>query len=133
MIFLNVEDIIDFHTEVVNEFGGSHGIRDMGLLISAVEMPKATMFGQDLHLSIFDKAAAYLYHIICNHPFIDGNKRTGIASTLTFLELNQLIIPFDSFELEELTVQVAKGEVKKEEIARFFEKCFESKFTTKNI
>ena len=77
MIFLTVEQVIDFHTEIINEFGGAHGIREMGLLISAIEMPKASMFGEFLHVSVYDKAAAYLYHIVCNHPFVDGNGRIG--------------------------------------------------------
>ena len=124
MIFLNVEDIIDYHTDIINEFGGAHGIRDMGLLISAVEMPKATMFGEDLHVTIFDKAAAYPYHIVCNHPFIDGNKRSGIVAALTFLASNEIILKYDPLELEELVVRVATSQVKKEEIARFFQTSF---------
>ncbi len=125
MIFINVEDVIDYHNEIINEFGGSHGIRDLGLLISAVEMPKATMFGEDLHPTIFDKAAAYLFHIICNHPFIDGNKRSGTVVALTFLSCNEIILKYDSLELEELVVKVAESKVKKEEIALFFQNAFE--------
>jgi death-on-curing protein len=121
MIFLNVEDIIDFHTEIINEFGGSHGIRDMGLLISAIEMPKASMFGEDLHPTIFDKAAAYLFHIVCNHAFIDGNKRSGIVAALTFLESNEIYLKYDEIELENLVIDIANGKVKKKEIALFFQ------------
>lgn len=126
MIFLNVEEVIDYHTEIINEFGGSHGIRDIGLLISAVEMPKATMFGEDLHPTIFDKAAAYLFHIVCNHPFIDGNKRSATVAALTFLVSNQIELEYDEYELEDLVIRVAEGLVKKEEIALFFEKAFEN-------
>lgn len=125
MIFVAVEDVIDYHTEMINEFGGSHGIRDIGLLISAIEMPKATMFGKDLHPSIFDKAAAYLYHIVCNHPFVDGNKRTGTVTALVFLEANEIALNYDSYELEELVVSVAMGKVKKETISYFFQLSFE--------
>ena len=126
MIFLNVEDVIDYHNAIIKEFGGAPGIRDMGLLISAVETPKATMFGQDLHVSVFDKAAAYLYHIVMNHPFIDGNKRSGVVVALTFLTANNIEIQFDSFEFEELVVNLAAGHVKKEELAQFFENSFVS-------
>lgn len=122
MIFLTVEQIIDFHTEIINELGGAHGIREMGLLISAVEMPKATMFGEFLHLTIYDKAAAYLYHIVCNHPFVDGNKRSGLVAALTFLEVNAVILKFDENELEELVVKVADGTADKTLIADFFHK-----------
>ncbi len=122
MIFLTVEQVIDFHTNVINELGGSHGIRDMGLLISAIEMPKASMFGEYLHKSIYDKAAAYLFHIVCNHPFIDGNKRIGLVTALTFLEINDVILEFDENDLEDLVVRVAKGEGDLELIAGFFQK-----------
>lgn len=125
MIFLSVEDVIDYHTDIINEFGGSHGIRDMGLLISAVEIPKATMFGEDLHPTIFEKAAAYMFHIICNHPFIDGNKRSGTVASFTFLVSNNITLKYDPDELENLVIQVADGKVKKEEIALFFQKSFE--------
>lgn len=125
MIYLNVEEIIDYHTEIINEFGGAHGIRDIGLLISAVEIAKAAMFGDDLHKTVFDKAAAYLFHLICNHPFIDGNKRIGTVAALTFLNVNNIVLKFIPEELEELVVNVAQGKIKKEEIASFFEKSFE--------
>lgn len=120
MIFLTVEEVIDFHTEIINEFGGAHGIREMGLLISAIEMPKAAMFGEFLHPSIYDKTAAYLYHIVCNHPFVDGNKRSGLAAALTFLEVNAVALKYDEYQLEELVVQVAIGKVNKKTIADFF-------------
>jgi len=120
VIYLHVEDVIDFHTEVINVFGGRHGIRDLGLLISAVEMPKASMLGEDFHKTIFDKATAYLFHIICNHPFIDGNERSGTVAALTFLEVNAVSLECNSKKLEELVISVAKGQTRKEEIAHFF-------------
>ncbi|MEI8365913.1 MAG: type II toxin-antitoxin system death-on-curing family toxin [Parachlamydiaceae bacterium] len=122
MIFLMVEQVIDFHTEIINDLGGAHGIREMGLLISAIEMPKASMFGEFLHVSIYEKAAAYLYHIVCNHPFVDGNKRSGLVAALTFLEVNGVILEFDENELEELVVKVAEGNAEKHVIADFFHK-----------
>lgn len=122
MIFLTMEQVIDFHTEIINELGGAHGIREIGLLISAVEMPKAAMFGEFLHVSIYDKAAAYLYHIVCNHPFVDGNKRSGLVAALTFLEVNGVILEYDENELEELIVNVASGTVDKKIISTFFYK-----------
>lgn len=125
MIFLNIEEVIDYHTEIINEFGGSHGIRDLGLLISAIEMPKATMFGEDLHPTIFDKAAAYLFHVVCNHAFIDGNKRSGLVVALTFLDVNGINIKYDADELEELVVRVAEGKASKKEISLFFQNAYE--------
>lgn len=119
--FLPVEMVILYHDKLIDEFGGFKGIRDMGLLLSALEMPKASMFGVDLHPTIFNKAAAYLFHIVCNHPFNDGNKRTGGFSALIFLEINGVKTDFDDKEYEGLIIEVAKGEVKKENIAHFFE------------
>lgn len=119
MIFLTVEEIIQIHDDLICEYGGLHGIRDMGLLISAIEMPKATMFGEYLHESIFDKASAYLYHIVCNHAFFDGNKRAGMASMLIFLSQNESKLKYDIKQLEELVCEVAQGKISKKEISIF--------------
>lgn len=127
MIFISVQEAIDFHAEVVRLFGGTDGLRDLGLLASAIEMPKAMMFGEFLHPTVFDKAAAYLFHIVCNHPFLDGNKRTGTIVALTFLRANQIIIKFTDEQehaLEELVVSCATGNATKAEIAHFFESCY---------
>ncbi|MBI3236745.1 MAG: type II toxin-antitoxin system death-on-curing family toxin [Chlamydiales bacterium] len=126
MIFITLQEIIDDHTEIIDKYGGVDGIRDMGLLASAIDMPKAEMFGESLHPSIFDKAAAYLFHIICNHPFVDGNKRTGTMAALTFLRQNGIHIQLteaQSLALEELVVHTASSKTNKEQIARFFKEC----------
>ena len=73
--FFTVEQVIEIHDAFLEDHGGLPGIRDKGLLISAVEMPRTSMFGEYLHKTIYDKAAAYLFYIIQNHPFTDGNKR----------------------------------------------------------
>lgn len=109
------------HDAFLQKFGGLPGIRDINLLRSAVETPKSRMFGQDLYRTIYDKAAAYLYHIVCNHPFNDGNKRTGFGSALLFLKANFIPIKFDKKKYENLVVEVAKGKVTKQEIAKFLE------------
>jgi|ERR1700743_467036 len=119
MIFLSVEQIIKIHDELISKFGGLQGIRDMGLLIAAIEMPKAIMFGEYLHDSVFDKASAYLYHIVCNHAFLDGNKRTGTAATLVFLRQNGFKQQYNIHDFEELVCRVAQGLSFKEEISAF--------------
>jgi death-on-curing protein len=126
MIFLTVEEVIQIHNELVSKYGGLHGIRDMGLLVSAIEMPKSAMLGEYLHQCIFDKASAYLYHIVCNHAFLDGNKRTGIATTLIFLCQNGIHIKYDMKKLEELVCLVAQGMISKQEISKFLQTCHSS-------
>ena len=92
--FFTVDQVIQIHDAFLKDHGGLPGIRDKGLLISAIEMPKSAMFGKHLHPTIYDKAAAYLFHIIQNHPFNDGNKRTGALTTIFFLEENGIKIIF---------------------------------------
>lgn len=127
MIFITMQEIIDDHAEIIQRYGGLDGIRDMGLLASAIDMPKAALFEKDLHPTIFDKAAAYLFHIICNYPFIDGNKRTGTVIALTFLKQNHIQVKLTEKQmlaLEELVVNTVEGKITKEQIAQFFRKCF---------
>jgi|SRR3990167_1726467 len=127
MIFITMQEIIDDHAQIIQQYGGLDGIRDIGLLASAMDMPKATMFGEHLHPTIFDKAAAYLFHIICNHPFIDGNKRTGTMAALTFLRQNRLHIEFteeQALAFEEVVVSTSEGKMTKEQIAKFFKNCY---------
>jgi death-on-curing protein len=76
-LFLSFDQVVKLHDRLVNDHGGLRGIRDEGLLISALETPRAKMFGQDLYPTIYDKGAAYLFHIVQNRPFLDGNRRTG--------------------------------------------------------
>lgn len=117
--FFTVEQIIELHDAFLEDHGGLPGIRDKGLLISAVEMPRASMFGEYLHKTIYDKAAAYLFHIVQNHPFNDGNKRTGALTTILFLEENGVKIAFSDKAYEEFVVSVAQGQKNKERIAYF--------------
>lgn len=121
MIFISVEEAIEVHDTLVSTYGGLHGIRDLGLLISAIEMPKATMFGEYLHKSLFDKAAAYLFHIVCNHAFLDGNKRTGAACALIFLHQNGHDANYNIPELEEMVCKVAQNFLSKEQISMFLQ------------
>ena len=123
MIFISVEEVIDYHEDMIHTFGGLPGIRDIGLLISAMEMPKAIFFDEDLHPTVFDKAAAYLFHLISNHPFMDANKRTATITMLTFLETNGVKLAFNAIEMENLVVDVAQGKISKKSIAIFLANC----------
>jgi death-on-curing protein len=122
-IFLQLEDVLEGHAVQLQRHGGSAGIRDVTLLESALEQPRASFGGAWLHESLFAMAAAYLYHVTSNHPFVDGNKRVGLWCALTFLALNdvRLKVPHDA--LEELVLRVARSEVSKPDIADFFERA----------
>lgn len=119
--YLTFEEVLEMHDVFIEKFGGLKGIRDSNLLLSAIETPKMTMFGEDLYPTIYDKAAAYLYHIVQNHPFNDANKRTGFGAAYLFLKANKVNILFDDESFETLTIEVAKGKKTKEEISYFFE------------
>ena len=120
--FLKTHRVLQIHKSQIELFGGSSGIRDIGLLESALAMPEVSFGGTYLHTDIYAMAAAYLFHIISNHPFLDGNKRTGTAVALFFLKLNGIDHDIDDDALEALVLSVACGETGKEEIATFFQK-----------
>jgi death-on-curing protein len=103
-------------------FGGEQGVRDLGLLESAISQPKATFGGEHLHKDLFEMAAAYLYHIVQNHPFLDGNKRTGVVAALAFLDFNGIEIDAPTGSIYDLTISVATGQAGKQQIAEFFRK-----------
>ena len=118
--FLDMHLVTCLHRDLIERYGGSIGIRDVGLLDSAVAMPQASFGGEYLHSDLFEMAAAYLYHIVQNHPFIDGNKRTGAAAAIIFLDMNGIEIKSDEEGLVKITLSVAEGKTKKAEIAAFF-------------
>ncbi len=117
--FLTLEDVLEIHSDQINQYGGKSGVRDQNLLLSAIAQPGSTFDGQYLHKTFHEKAAAYLFHICQNHPFIDGNKRVALVSALMFLALNNLPIDYVEDVLEELTRAVAEGRAKKKEIGTF--------------
>jgi death-on-curing protein len=120
-LFLTLEEVFALHDDQLRRYGGAGGVRDLGLLSSAVAMPRASFGGELLHQSLFEMAAAYLFHIARNHPFLDGNKRTGLAAALVFLWVNDREIEAGEDELTELVVGVAEGRVSKAEVAVFLE------------
>jgi len=120
--FLKLQRVLQIHESQIELFGGSSGIRDRGLLESALAMPQASFGGTFMHGDLYAMAAAYLFHIVCNHPFLDGNKRTGTAVALVFLTLNGIDHDIDDAALESLVLSAACGETGKEEITAFFRK-----------
>jgi death-on-curing protein len=117
--FLTLDQVLRVHTHQIATYGGSPGIRDVGLLESALAMPETTAFGEDLHPSLHEKAAAYLFHLTKNHPFIDGNKRVGLAVCLTFLALNGVWVKATEDEVVGLVLGTVSGERSKADIAVF--------------
>ena len=119
--FLDVEHVLRIHQSLIERYGGSLGVRDVGLLKSAVAMPQASFGGEFLHGSLCEMAAAYLFHLVQNHPFIDGNKRIGVASAIVFLEMNDFTLIVNQEELAEFVLSVARGETDKTQIGIFLE------------
>ena len=118
--FLTLAEVSLIHQDQVTRYGGSFGLRDSSLLGSAIAMPESSFSGDYLHKDLFQMASAYLFHICQNHPFIDGNKRAGLASSLVFLDLNGLSIDATDDELYDLVIGVATGALKKNDISEFF-------------
>ena len=118
---LTLDEVLSLHAEQIRLFGGASCIRDLGLLQSAVGSVEATFGGVFLHDSIFAMAAAYLYGICRNHPFLDGNKRTALGAALTFLEMNGVAIDADEDSFYDLIIGVAEGRVSKAAVTVFLE------------
>jgi death-on-curing protein len=120
-VFLGLDEVIEIHHDQVKRYGGRPGILDIGILKSTVAMPSATFDGNYLHTDIYQMAAAYLFHIVRNHPFIDGNKRAGVVAAVVFLMLNGIDVHADEDDLERMVLLTAEGKADKATIARFFE------------
>lgn len=118
--FLTLEEVVEIHHDQINRYGGTGGIRDLGLLESALAQPQTIFDGAFLHTDLFEMAAAYFFHIIQNHPFVDGNKRVGAVVALVFLEINNKSIVMTNDELESQVLSVAQGLTDKTASAKFF-------------
>ena len=117
-IFLTLAEVIDINSNQIELYGGQKGVRDMGLLQSALAQPEASFSGQWLHEDIYLMAAAYAFHICQNHPFFDGNKRTALASALVFLEINNISLDDPKGKLLEAMLNMAKGTLNKQQFAQ---------------
>lgn len=120
--FLELDEVLALHESRLRKYGGSFGIRDLGLLESALGNVEATFGGEFLHTTLFEMAGAYLYGICRNHAFVDGNKRTALACALAFLGLNGIRVNAPEDDLYDLVIGVAEGRVTKDDVAAFFEK-----------
>jgi death-on-curing protein len=117
---LTVEQVLFIHARLIDETGGSHGVRDLGLLESAVARPQSTFVGHALYPDLFIKAAALLDSLARNRPFPDGNKRTGITATGLFLLLNGYQFKVDGDQLVSFTLSLVSSVRSIEDIADWF-------------
>jgi death-on-curing protein len=115
-LFLTREEVLEIHALQLARYGGGAGLRDPGLLESALAQPEATFGGQYVHQDLWEMAAAYLFHLVSNHPFVDGNKRVGLLAALVFLDLNGVSLTQGSEELYTLTMSVAAGSMQKDAV-----------------
>jgi len=120
--FLTLSEVLLILEDQIRNYGGTYGIRDINLLSSAIYMPESSFNGQYLHETIPAMAAAYAFHICQNHPFIDGNKRVALASSLVFLDINEYEFSCKDEILYNVIMDVAKSEIKKEGLITFYEK-----------
>lgn len=120
--FIALQDVIDIHKDQIARYGGSPKIRDIGLLESALAMPQAGMRGQYFHADLFEMAAAYLYHLVMNHPFVHGTKRVGLATALVFLVMNAEFPEATNEAMVKVTLAVVQGKMAKSALAEFFRK-----------
>jgi death-on-curing protein len=115
--FLTVDDVLQAHEEQMQRYGGLEGLRDRALLESAVAVPQASFGGEFVHEDVFAMAAAYAYHIAQNQPFLDGNKRTGVAAALLFLVFNGVALKDPGSRLYDAMLAVAERQMNKAELA----------------
>jgi len=120
MNYLTAEQVLFVHSRLVSETGGEHGIRDLGMLQSAVARPMATFDGKELYPDLFAKAAALMESLINNHPFLDGNKRTGVAAAGLLLRINGRQLTATADRLEAIALRVARGEISYEGLRQWF-------------
>ena len=118
-VFVSLAEALEIHQDQVARYGGSMGIRNLDLLKSALAMPAVSFGGEFLHTDIFEMTSANLFHIVNNHPFVDGNKRAGTVTALVFLALNGYSFRAKEDDLAEVVLSVAKGELDKAGLAGF--------------
>ena len=120
--FLTLEDVLALHDELIQRYGGTPGLRDAGLLEASLAMPQAGFGSQYFHEFPHEMAAAYLFHLVRNHAFIDGNKRVALACAILFFKINHVPYSITEEEAVELTLGTASGNMDKGAVTAFFQK-----------
>ena len=124
--FLDKTLVLKIHTRQIERFGGTNEIRDEGLLESALAQPQSGFANELFHPTIYEQAAAYLYHLAMNHPFIDGNKRTAFAVMDTFLRVNDHTLTLSDAYAYDMVLRVANGLLSKADLAIYLRSCIVS-------
>jgi death on curing protein len=119
-LFLTCDEVVAINTDQVRRYGGLAGVRDEGLLLSALAMPQTGFGDEYAHKDLFEMAAAYLFHVVKNHPFIDGNKRVGAVAARAFLRLNGIRLAMPEKTIYDLVIATAEGRATKADIAAAF-------------
>lgn len=122
MKHLTKEQVLLIHSMLIDETGGSHGVRDYHAILSLEELPRQSVFGKELHTTIFEKSAVLARNIIMSHPFVDGNKRTGMTVAFVFLENNGYEIDVKEGKIEAFALSIVKDRLSIEDIAKWFGK-----------
>lgn len=117
--FLSLENVLEIHRYQIEHFGGDAAVLNQGLLESAIAQPRQGFGGAYLHADLAAMAAAYLYHIVRNHPFADGNKRTGTHAAIVFLATNGFEVELPVDRWEQIVLDVAQGKISKDALAEF--------------
>lgn len=120
-VILSLDEVLEIHEQQIERYGGSPALRDAAGLESAVATPRVTFGGEFLHTSIPAMAAAYLYHLCQDHPFVDGNKRVGANAAITFLLMNNWEPTLDEEELVDVVLSIASGGLRKPGLIEIFE------------
>ena len=115
--YLTPVQVLFLHCRLIEETGGLHGVRDLGMLLSAVGRPQASFEDKDLYPELFDQAAALMDSLVRNHPFVDGNKRTALTATALFLQMNGFRLAAENEEVVRFVMACAQGEMPLGEIA----------------
>lgn len=118
-LYLTAEEILFLHHVIIEDFGGSQGVRDENRLLSVVGAPRQQVFSKELYETVHEKAAVLLRNIIGDHPFVDGNKRTAITVCGVFLARNNYILACKPKELEDFAVQIATDHLTVKQIANW--------------
>ena len=122
IIYISLDEVIAIHDNMITLYGGSHGIRDLGLVEAAISRPRASFGGEDLYPDIFSKSSALFHSLMFNHAFVDGNKRTTITTTARFLSLNGYELTVSERQFVDFPLQVENSHLTIQEIAKWLEK-----------